>query len=197
MVRLATFLIALLSIGILLVPRFMRVVVRLGSDETTLVAAIGICFAFAFLALSFGYSVALGAFIAGSLVSESGEEQAVERLVLPVRDMFVAIFFVSVGMLFEPGVIVAHWGAVLVLAAVVIAGKVVAVSVEHLSHGEWARSRGPERDEPRADGRVLLHHRGDRARRRRHAAVSLPGGGGRLGAHHADDAVADPRGRRQ
>ena len=128
-VRLATFLIALLSIGILLVPRFMRVVVRLGSDETTLVAAIGICFGCAFLALSFGYSVALGAFIAGSLVSESGEEKAVERLVLPVRDMFVAIFFVSVGMLIDPGVIVAHWGAVLVLAAVVIAGKVVAVSM--------------------------------------------------------------------
>jgi CPA2 family monovalent cation:H+ antiporter-2 len=128
-VRLATFLIALLSIGILLVPRFMRVVVRLGSDETTLVAAIGICFACAFLALSFGYSVALGAFIAGSLVSESGEEQAVERLVHPVRDMFVAIFFVSVGMLIDPAVIIAHWGAVLVLACVVILGKVVAVSI--------------------------------------------------------------------
>ena len=128
-VRLATFLIALLSIGILLVPRFMRIVVRLGSDETTLVAAIGICFACAFLALSFGYSVALGAFIAGSLVSESGEEKAVERLVLPVRDMFVAIFFVSVGMLIDPGVIVAHWGAVLVLAGVVIVGKVIAVSI--------------------------------------------------------------------
>ena len=128
-VRLATFLIVLLSVGILLIPRFMRIVVRLGSDETTLVAAIGICFACAFLALSFGYSVALGAFIAGSLVSESGEEKAVERLVLPVRDMFVAIFFVSVGMLIDPAVIVAHWGAVLVLACVVIVGKVVAVSV--------------------------------------------------------------------
>lgn len=128
-VRLATFLIALLSIGILLVPRFMRIVVRLGSDETTLVAAIGICFACAFLALSFGYSVALGAFIAGSLVSESGEEKAVEKLVHPVRDMFVAIFFVSVGMLIDPGVIVAHWGAVLVLAGVVIVGKVIAVSI--------------------------------------------------------------------
>ncbi|MGH7635968.1 MAG: cation:proton antiporter, partial [Gemmatimonadaceae bacterium] len=73
-VRLATFISALLSIGILLVPRFMRLVVKLGSDETTLVAAIGICFACAFLALSFGYSVALGAFIAGSLVAESGVE---------------------------------------------------------------------------------------------------------------------------
>lgn len=128
-VRLATFLVVLLSVGMLLVPRFVRLVVGLGSDETTLVATIGICFACSLLALSFGYSVALGAFIAGSLVSESGEEKTVEKLVLPVRDMFVAIFFVSVGMLIEPGVIVDHWGAVLVLAAVVIVGKVIAVSI--------------------------------------------------------------------
>jgi CPA2 family monovalent cation:H+ antiporter-2 len=128
-VRLATFLIALVSIGLLLIPRFMRVVVNLGSDETTLVAAVGICFACAFLALSFGYSVALGSFIAGSLVSESGEEKAVEKLVHPVRDLFVAIFFVSVGMLIDPAVVLAHWGAILVLSLVVIVGKVFAVSV--------------------------------------------------------------------
>jgi len=127
--RLATFLIALLSIGLLVIPRFMRLVVRLDSDETTLVAAIGICFACAFLALSFGYSVALGAFIAGSLVAESGEGKVVEHLVHPVRDMFVAIFFVSVGMLIDPALVVQHWGAVLGLAAVVILGKVIAVSV--------------------------------------------------------------------
>lgn len=128
-IRLATFLVALLSVGLLLIPRFMRLVIKLGSDETTLVAAIGVCFACAYLALSFGYSVALGAFIAGSLVSESGEGRVVEHLVHPVRDMFVAIFFVSVGMLIDPAVIVQHWGAVLVLVAVVIVGKVVAVSV--------------------------------------------------------------------
>ncbi|MEO6211039.1 MAG: cation:proton antiporter [Gemmatimonadaceae bacterium] len=128
-IRLSTFLIALLSIGLLLIPRFMRIVVKLGSEETTLVAAIGVCFACAYLALSFGYSVALGAFIAGSLVSESGEGKVVEHLVHPVRDMFVAIFFVSVGMLIDPAVVVQHWGAVLVLVAVVIVGKVIAVSV--------------------------------------------------------------------
>jgi len=128
-VRLATFLIALISIGLLVIPRFMRLVVRLGSDETTLVAAVGICFAFAYLALDFGYSVALGSFIAGSLISESGEEKAVEKLVHPVRDLFVAIFFVSVGMLIDPSVVLQHWGAVLLLAAVVIVGKVLAVSV--------------------------------------------------------------------
>ncbi len=128
-VRLTTFLIALISMGLLLIPRFLRLVVKLGSDETTLVASVGICFAFAYLALAFGYSVALGSFIAGSLVSESGEEKAVEKLVHPVRDLFVAIFFVSVGMLIDPSIVMAHWGAVLVLAVVVIVGKVLAVSV--------------------------------------------------------------------
>lgn len=128
-IRLSTFLVALLSIGLLLIPRFIRLVIKLGSDETTLVAAIGVCFACAYLALSFGYSVALGAFIAGSLVSESGEGKIIEQLVHPVRDMFVAIFFVSVGMLIDPAVVVQHWGAVLVLVAVVIVGKVIAVSV--------------------------------------------------------------------
>jgi monovalent cation:H+ antiporter-2, CPA2 family len=135
-VRLVTFLIALLSVGILVIPRFMRLVIRMGSDETTLVASVGICFACALLALYFGYSVALGAFIAGSLVAESGDEKAVARLVLPVRDLFVAIFFVSVGMLIDPGVLVAHWGAVLVLTAVVIFGKVIAVSVSTFLTGK-------------------------------------------------------------
>ena len=70
-------------IRILTVPRAIRAVQKLGQPETTLVASIGICFAAALLALSFGYSVALGAFIAGSLVAESGHEAEIEHLVAP------------------------------------------------------------------------------------------------------------------
>jgi CPA2 family monovalent cation:H+ antiporter-2 len=73
--------------------------------------------------------VALGAFIAGSLVGESGEEKAIERLILPVRDLFAAIFFVSVGMMLDPSVIVEHWPAVTVLTLVVIVGKFLGVSI--------------------------------------------------------------------
>jgi len=79
--RLVMFLTALIGFGILTVPRAIRFVQKLGQPETTLVASIGICFAAALLALSFGYSVALGAFIAGSLVAESGHEGEIERLV--------------------------------------------------------------------------------------------------------------------
>jgi CPA2 family monovalent cation:H+ antiporter-2 len=113
----------------LIVPRFIRYVMRLGRAETTLVASIGICFVTAYIAQWFGYSVALGAFIAGSLVAESGSGDEIERLVQPVRDVFAAIFFVSVGMLIDPALVAQHWVAALVLTTVVIIGKITGVSV--------------------------------------------------------------------
>jgi len=139
-VRLVTFLVGLIGIGIIIVPRLIRTVIRLDRDETTLVATIGICFAAALLAVTLGYSAALGAFIAGSLVAESGEGVRIEQFVHPVRDMFVAIFFVSVGMLIDPRVIVDHAGAVFALTALVIVGKIVAVSVGTFLTGNGLRS---------------------------------------------------------
>jgi CPA2 family monovalent cation:H+ antiporter-2 len=127
-VRLAMFLAGLIGVGLLLVPRTIRLVHRLGQPETTLIASIGICFAAALLALSFGYSVALGAFIAGSLVGESGHESEIERMVRPVRDVFAAIFFVSVGMIFDPKAIAEHWVAVVALTLAVIIGNVLVVT---------------------------------------------------------------------
>src|SRR6266540_1862616 len=93
--RLAGFLVALMVGGMLIVPRLVRAVVRLHRNETTVVTAVGICFAFALLARSFGYSVALGAFLAGALVAESGAAKIVEQRVEPVRDVFAAVFFVG------------------------------------------------------------------------------------------------------
>ncbi len=138
--RLAMFLAALIGFGILIVPRAIRAVQKLGQPETTLVASIGICFAAALLALSFGYSVALGAFIAGSLVAESGHEAEIETLVRPVRDMFAAIFFVSVGMMIDPTALSEHWGAVLALTLAVIIGKVLAVTIGAFLAGHGRRT---------------------------------------------------------
>lgn len=138
--RLAMFLAALIGFGILVVPRAIRAVQKLGQPETTLVASIGICFAAALLALSFGYSVALGAFIAGSLVAESGHEVEIETLVRPVRDMFAAIFFVSVGMIIEPKALGEHWTAVLALTLAVIIGKVLAVTIGSFLAGHGRRT---------------------------------------------------------
>jgi CPA2 family monovalent cation:H+ antiporter-2 len=114
--------------------------VRLGRPETTLVTSVGICFAAALVALQFGYSVALGAFIVGSLIAESGEAEAIEDLTQPVRDMFGAIFFVSVGMMIDPALVAAHWQAVVVLTAAVIVGKIVAVSVGSFFVGNGIRT---------------------------------------------------------
>src|SRR5438093_281167 len=119
---------AALVVGMLVVPRFIRYVTHLGRAETTLVASIGICFATAYLAQRFGYSVALGAFIAGSLVAESGKGDEIERLVQPVRDVFAAIFFVSVGMLMDPALVAQHGAAVGALTLLVVVGKVAGVS---------------------------------------------------------------------
>jgi K+:H+ antiporter len=137
--RLLAFLIGLIVVGLLVVPRAMRAIGRLRRSETLLVASIGICFGMALVAQSLGYSAALGAFLAGSLVAESGEEKQVERLVEPVRDMFAAVFFVSVGMLIDPALVGRHWPAVLTLTAAVIVGKVVSVSVGSFLTGNGLR----------------------------------------------------------
>ena len=138
--KLFGFLAVLISIGLLLVPRAVRIVNRLDRPETPLVASIGFCFAVSLLAHSFGYSVALGAFIAGSLIAESGEAKPIEHLVQPVRDMFAAVFFVSVGMLIDPAVIARHWLAISVLTLVVISGKMIGVTLGAFLTGHGVRS---------------------------------------------------------
>jgi len=138
--RLAAFLVVLLAAGLFLIPRAVRLINRLHRPETTIVASIGICFALALLAEAFGYSVALGAFIAGSLIAESGEEKQIEHLVEPVRDIFAAIFFVSVGMLIDPALIARHWAAILVLTAVVVLGKIGGVSIGSFLTGNRLRT---------------------------------------------------------
>ncbi len=131
---------AMLIAGFLVVPRTIRLVARLDSPETLLVASIGLCFAFALLADRLGYSVALGAFVAGSLVAESGKGEQIEMLIAPVRDVFAAIFFVSVGMIVDPAIIVHHWPAVLAFTAVVIIGQVASVSLGSFLSGNDVRS---------------------------------------------------------
>jgi CPA2 family monovalent cation:H+ antiporter-2 len=138
--KLGGFLAAFLVVGMLTVPRLVRFVVRLERPETTLVTCIGLCAGAAYLALKFDYSVALGAFLAGSLVSESGEGERIEKLIEPVRDMFAAIFFVSVGMLIDPAEVANHWTAVAAFAAIVIVGKVGAVTISTFLIGSGTRT---------------------------------------------------------
>jgi monovalent cation:H+ antiporter-2, CPA2 family len=133
--HLVIFLALLVGIGILVVPQVIRLVVRLNRPETTLIASVGIAFGLALLAEHAGYSVALGAFLGGSLVAESGEVHSIEHLVAPVRDLFGAVFFVSVGMMIDPGLIAEHWLALVFLVGAVIVGKVVSVGLGSLMSG--------------------------------------------------------------
>lgn len=134
--RLSGFLLLLIVAGLLVVPRLMRSVVKLRRTETTVVASIGIAFGVAYLAAYAGYSVALGAFIAGSLVAESGVAKTVEHLVLPIRDIFAAVFFVSVGMMIDPAAIADKWFIVLVFLLIVVMGKVLSVTLGSFLAGE-------------------------------------------------------------
>jgi CPA2 family monovalent cation:H+ antiporter-2 len=137
--RLLAFLALLSTIGLFTVPYAIAAVARLGRPETLMITAVGMCFAFAMVAEHAGYSVALGAFLAGSLTAESGHGSMVEHLVEPIRDIFGAIFFVSVGMLIEPNLLVEHWHAVALITGVVVVGKITGVSGASLVIGERPR----------------------------------------------------------
>jgi CPA2 family monovalent cation:H+ antiporter-2 len=138
--RLMLFLAALVAAGMLLAPRAIRLAARLDRDETLIIVAVGICFAFAMAAEMAGYSVALGAFLAGVMVAESGEGGRVEHLVAPLRDIFGAVFFVSVGMMLNPADLARYWPALATLVAVVIIGKFAGVGIGALLCGNSTRN---------------------------------------------------------
>ncbi len=138
--RLGASLSIMLGVGLLVVPRLFRSIVALGRPETTTVAAVGLCFAVALASQMLGYSSALGAFLGGMLVAESGHGEDVEHAVRPVRDVFAAIFFVAVGMLIDPALVLANLWPVLAICTLVMVGKVIAVSLGSFLVGNGART---------------------------------------------------------
>lgn len=126
--------------GYLVVPRFMRYVGRVGSDETLTILSLGFCLALVVFANHFHYSTALGAFIMGSIIAESPVLARVEHSVASLRDLFGAIFFVSIGMLIDPRVLWEHRGAVAALCALTILGKIVSTGLGALASGQSLRN---------------------------------------------------------
>ncbi len=137
--RLAAFLVAVLTLGRWILPPFIRRMADGGSAETLLVTVVGLCFGFSVLAAKAGYSVALGAFLAGMIVAESGRERMVEHLVHPLRDLFVAVFFVSIGMQIDPGQLLPNWRGLLVIGALVLGGKILSGALGGLLAGHSLR----------------------------------------------------------
>ncbi|MCD8193671.1 MAG: cation:proton antiporter [Tannerellaceae bacterium] len=117
------FLILWFLIGIFIIPVFLKKVKKLMNDETLLIIALGMCLGMVVLATKTGFSAALGAFIMGSILAETVEAEHIEHIIKPVKDLFGAIFFVSVGMLVDPAIVVQYAIPVLVITLVTIVGK--------------------------------------------------------------------------
>lgn len=123
--KLSAFLGVLLVAGLILVPRLLNWVAKFKSNEMMVVTVIGLCFGVSLLAVKMGYSVALGAFLIGAIIAEARHIAHIETLMHPVRDLFSAVFFVSIGLLIDPQLIMQHWVPVLVITVVVVVGKVI------------------------------------------------------------------------
>ena len=123
--RLAFFLTLWFVMGMYLIPTFFKKAKDLMNDETLIVASIGLCLGMVVLATHMGFSAALGAFIMGSLIAEAPNAEHIEHLVKPVKDLFGAVFFVSVGMLVDPSLLLQYWFPIVCLVAVTIIGKLI------------------------------------------------------------------------
>lgn len=129
LLKLFVVLVAAIVVGLLAVPRLLLYVSRIKSDEMLLVTVLGLAFGFAQLMAALNFSTALGAFLMGALVAESRALGRVRDLTEPLRDMFSAVFFVSIGMLIDPSQIVPHAGEIALLTVVFMLGKTIACSL--------------------------------------------------------------------
>ena len=118
--KLAFFLILWFLVGIYVIPSILKRARRFLNDEILLIVSIGLCFGMVALAEAVGFSSALGAFVMGSILAETIESEHIERLVAPIKDLFGAIFFVSVGMMVAPAVIGEYWLTILIITLLVM-----------------------------------------------------------------------------
>lgn len=116
-------------LGYFLVPTLIRHIKRYINEEILTIVSVALCLFLACLAAYFHYSVALGAFIMGSILAETSLVHRIEQLIRPTRNIFAAVFFVSVGMLIDPKIIFDHFGLVLLLTVITVVGKIVTTSL--------------------------------------------------------------------
>ncbi|MBR4534925.1 MAG: cation:proton antiporter [Bacteroidaceae bacterium] len=134
--KLLFFLVLWFVVGIYLIPLFLGRVKSLMSDETMLILVLGLCFGMVVLASSVGFSAAFGAFIMGSILAETIEAEKIEHLVSPVKDLFGAIFFVSVGMMVDVALIVEYIVPILCIIAAIMVGQTVFSTAGFLLSGQ-------------------------------------------------------------
>jgi CPA2 family monovalent cation:H+ antiporter-2 len=123
--KLAFFLVLWFVVGIYFIPLFLRKVKLLMSNETLLITSIALCFGMVVIASAVGFSAAFGAFIMGSILAETIEAEQIEHLITPVKDLFGAIFFVSVGMMVDVALIVEYIVPILCIIAAIMLGQTI------------------------------------------------------------------------
>ncbi|WP_027795365.1 cation:proton antiporter [Paraburkholderia acidipaludis] len=138
--KLLLFMLVSLLAGILIVPRVLGYVARVGSDEMLLISVLGFCFGFCLLVVKLDYSIALGAFLIGAIMAESRHLHRIEHLVAPLRDAFSAIFFVTIGLMLNPLVLVDYAWPIAVISLVVILGKLVSCGLGTFLAGRDGRT---------------------------------------------------------
>lgn len=139
-----------LVLGIFIIPTVIKKIHHLMNNETLLIVTLAICFGMVWMADAIGFSAALGAFMAGSLLAGTGVAGRTEKLVAPCKDLFVAVFFVSVGFLVDPATLFSYIIPILILIAVTIVGKVIFLtgaylltrqSIHTAVHGAFAQTQ--------------------------------------------------------
>ncbi|WP_277961415.1 cation:proton antiporter [Pseudomonas sp. RIT-To-2] len=138
--KLSLFMIVALVVGILLVPRLLAYVARFESNEMLLVTVLGLCFGFCLLVVKLEYSMVLGAFLIGAIMAESRQLLKIERLIEPIRDMFSAIFFVAIGLMIDPDILVAYAWPIAVITIAVVLGKMVSCGLGAFIAGNDGRT---------------------------------------------------------
>jgi CPA2 family monovalent cation:H+ antiporter-2 len=139
LLRLAFVLVVWFVVGIYVIPQFLKKSARVMSDETLLIVSLGLCFAMVVVAASMGFSAAFGAFVMGAILAETLEAERIAHLVEPVKNLFGAIFFVSVGMLVDWQVLVDYAGPIAVLTCAVILGQMIFGTLGFMFSGEPLR----------------------------------------------------------
>ncbi|QVJ81735.1 monovalent cation:H+ antiporter-2, CPA2 family [Prevotella sp. khp1] len=138
--RIGFFLILWLVVGIFAIPLYLRRVRRLINNEVLLIVALGLCCAMAVFSTKVGFSSAFGAFIMGSILAETIEAERIEKLVEPVKNLFGAVFFVSVGMLVDPKILVEYAIPILCLVLTIIVGQSLFGTISFMLGGQSLKS---------------------------------------------------------
>lgn len=123
--KLVFFLVSWFLVGVYVLPSLLNGIGRYLNSETLLVVSMGLCLGMAVFSVACGFSLALGAFVMGSILAGTSYAERIEHVVNPVKDLFGSVFFISVGMMVQPEILANYWGPILILSLTVIVGMIV------------------------------------------------------------------------